>query len=639
VRRPPPAPACCYPLPGTPDTVLRSLPLAPALLLLACSDYDLTGKPDAGDGVDECVLDLPAGEAIAISDDCAFEREPGVFEPEVEWRWDAASLLPGYDDPMMMPAVGDVDGDGMPEVVITTFADRAYTSDGALFVLSGDDGSEELGLLDVGGYAPYGSGGVALGDVDADGTPEIVTSTTDARLIALHADGTLVWATESRGSDFSPATHPAIADLDGDGMPEVIAGRAIFDGASGSLVGAGAYGDGGYASISAVADLDVDGEQEVVAGNAAYHRDGSAVWVREDITDGWPAVADFDDDGQGEVVNVEPSGATVTLLDTDGATLWGPVSVPGGGGGPPTVADFDGDGAPEIGVAGASYYSVFDTDGSVLWSMPTQDASSQRTGSSVFDFEGDGKSEVVYADELTLWVFDGATGDVRLAWDEHASWTLFEYPVIVDIDADGASEIVFMSNDGIYEGWQGITAVSDAAESWAPTTPTWNQHAYHITNINDDLSVPAHPTMNWLTGHNSFRAGGLRERPGIPAPDLAPHIADVCWTCTSGQQVEVAVQVDNKGSEDVDTTVVAGLWARTTDGDVLVQATTWPLGVAAGTRSDAVSLGGDLTGLTVTELWVRVDDPDAWAAVGLSGEVEECEELNNAVVQGAEGCG
>lgn len=617
---------------------LLVLPLLAGPTMLACSDYGLSGKSDEVEGEDACTLDVPDGFEIGVVETCSFEREPGIFEPEVEWRWDQSTLAPGYDDPMMMPAVGDIDGDGMPEVVFTTFADRAYTSPGALIVLSGADGSEQSAWTDIDGYAPYGSGGVALGDLDGDGTPEIVTTTSDSRLLAVHADGSLVWATESRTSDFSGYAHPAIADMDGDGLAEVVAGRAIF-GHDGRLLGAGEYGDGGYASISNVVDLDGDGLQEVVVGNAAYRIDGSAIWSRTDIVDGWPAVADFDDDGQGEVVNADPGAATVTLLDTDGSTIWGPVAIPGGGGGPPTVADFDGDGAPEIGIAGAAYYSVFDTDGSVLWSMPTQDASSQRTGSSVFDFEGDGRSEVVYADELTLWVFDGATGEVRLAWEDHASWTLFEYPVIVDVDADGASEIVFMSNDGINEGWQGITVVGDITDSWAPTTPTWNQHAYHITNIEDDLSVPAHPTMNWSTGHNSFRAGGLRARPGIPAPDLVPVIADVCWTCTPTERVDVAVQIDNQGTEDVNTTVVAGLWAITSDGaEHLLEATAWPLGVASGTRSDGIALGGDTTGLSVVELRVRVDHPDAWAALGLTGDVEECEDGNNIRVEGGGGC-
>jgi hypothetical protein len=57
--------------------------------------------------------------------------------------------------------------------------------------------------------------------------------------------------------------------------------------------------------------------------------------------------------------------------------------------GPPTIADYDGDGAPEVGVAGGAAYVVFDGDGALLWQMPTQDLSSSVTGSSVFDFNGD----------------------------------------------------------------------------------------------------------------------------------------------------------------------------------------------------------------------------------------------------------
>jgi len=46
-------------------------------------------------------------------------------------------------------------------------------------------------------------------------------------------------------------------------------------------------------------------------------------------------------------------------------------------------------GRPEIGVAGATRYTVFEADGSIKWSRVTEDGSSAATGSSVFDFEGD----------------------------------------------------------------------------------------------------------------------------------------------------------------------------------------------------------------------------------------------------------
>src|SRR5205085_11574491 len=104
-----------------------------------------------------------------------------------------------------------------------------------------------------------------------------------------------------------------------------------------------------------------------------------------------------------------------------------------------------------------------------------QDYSSAVTGSSVFDFEGDGAAEVVYADEQTLWVYDGGSGAVELALDSHSSGTLMEYPLIVDVDHDGAAEIVVASNDYAFAGSHGITAIGDARGTWAPGRPIWNQ--------------------------------------------------------------------------------------------------------------------------------------------------------------------
>ena len=595
-----------------------------AALSCACTDYELLGR-DYPKGGDDTACAVVGASAYDVSQDdaCSFEREPGGFEPTVEWQWSSASAAPGYEDVMMMPAVGDVDADGVPEVVFTAYAGTGYTAAGALVILSGDGSGEEAAWTDIGGYSPCGAGGVALGDLEGDGTPEIVVVSADQRLLALHADGTLLWATEQHSADFGVLSYPAIADMDGDGLAEVTCGRAIFD-HQGALLGVGAHGQGGSYGISAVADLDLDGDLELVVGNAAYRRDGSALWSNG-LPDGWTAVGDFDGDGLGEVVSV-PSGA-VYLSDTDGSLIWGPLAVPGGGGGPPTVADFDGDGAPEVGVAGYSGYVVYDGDGTQLWLTDTQDHSSARTGSSVFDFEGDGRWEVVYADEVTLWVYDGATGAPVLEETGHSSWTLYEYPVLVDVDADGETEIVLASNDSIASGWQGITVIGDASGTWAPSAQVWNQHAYHITNVEDDLSIPAAPAMNWLTGHNSYRAGGLRERPGIPAPDLRPSEPDICWYCDE-PAVSLGVQVENRGTADVSAPVNVSVYARQLDGT-----RSW-LGagrveddILAGRASETLVFDLALPELGLLQgLTVEVDDN------GTSGsEIEECDEDDNGV--------
>jgi hypothetical protein len=563
---------------------------------------------------------------VAVDDACVFAPDPGTFDPAVEWSWSAATGAPGYDDVMMMPAVGDVDGDGMPEVVVTSYAGSGYGSAGALEILSGDGAGEEAAFTSLGGYSPVGSAGVALGDIDGDGVPEIVTLSTDSRVLAVHADGTLLWASDPYPADFTIYSYPALADLDEDGHVEVVVGRVILN-ARGALLGEGTAGWGGDYAISTVVDLDGDGQQEVVVGNAAYDVHGVAKWTNG-LPDGWVAVGDFDADGQGEIATV--TGGSVYLLDTDGTVLWGPVVVPGGGGGPPTVADFDGDGLPEIGVAGATGYAVYDTDGTILWTAPTTDASSARTGSSVFDFEGDGAYEVVYADEMVLWVYDGATGAPLLADDRHSSWTLFEYPVIADVDADGEAEIVLASNDSINAGWQGVTVIGDLSNSWAPTAPVWNQHAWFITNVNDDLSIPSSPEMNWLDGHNSFRAGGVRTGPGNPAPDLVATATLLCFTCDP-LEAQVAVQVENHGTADVTGPVPVALY-RTRGGRErdLVEVQTLD-GVPSGATGATLVFDIPATLLTGdVGFSARADDDGTHAS-----SVEECDEDDNVVEIGA----
>ena len=90
-----------------------------------------------------------------------------------------------------------------------------------------------------------------------------------------------------------------------------------------------------------------------------------------------------------------------------------------------------------------------------LWTMDNHDFSSSVTGSTVFDFEGDGVPEVVYADECWLWVFDGPTGNVRLAWP-HSSFTGTEASMLADIDGDGHAEMLIVSNgiDPGPNGWK-----------------------------------------------------------------------------------------------------------------------------------------------------------------------------------------
>ncbi len=293
-------------------------------------------------------------------------------------------------------------------------------------------------------------------------------------------------------------------------------------------------------------------------GNAAYEIDGTATWYNSAIADGPTAIADFDLDGQPEVVSVSNGvvsiveGSTGTLLST-----FNLVDYPSVHGGAPTIADYDGDGIPEIGIAGKSAYGTYEFDGTVVWQTTNSDASSNMTGSSVFDFDGDGTAEVVYADEEQLFILNGLTGVDRLAStgfgsDEHASATLQEYPSLADTDGDGSTEIILASADYWVEGdpdaWYGMRSIGSSTSAWMPSRPIWNQHSYSITNINDDGSVPPSPTSNWHTWNN-YRTADLSEAPGDWLSNLYPADIEYCVDCEAGE-ITFYGTVANEGLSD-----------------------------------------------------------------------------------------
>lgn len=534
--------------------------------LSACSDYELgkvsgtnPGATDTAVVVEDsaapeppqCDDTAPAAGTVAQDEACLAEPEIGTFDPVVEWRWTDNPVHPEFHQIMAAPVVanlnddnadGLINEDDVPDVIFAAFsAGTAYRNPGVVVALSGADGSTLWSQKDLGGgVQAYGCAGVAVGDVDGTG-PSVFVMTTGG-LARLDHEGTLLWATPLETGHSYGYVFPALGDLDGDGVSEIAAGPAVLN-ADGTVRWQAAAGNG--MMMTFFADLDEDGVPEVVAGNTVYNADGSVRWTEG--ADGPAAVADLDGDGDPEIVTVV-SSVGLTARHHDGTLLW-EIALDDLGGGPPTVADFDGDGEPEIGLASEFWYRVIEPDGSERWRSPVQDSSSKRTGSSVFDFEGDGAAEVVYADEETLWVYDGGTGAVELALDEHSSGTLFEYPLVVDVDNDGSAEIVAVANDysSVHNDSRGVAIIGDAASSWAPARPVWNQHTYAIAGVRDDGSVPAAPLPSWKVW-NSFRAGNSETRLGFDLPDLQVGQPEVCLDeCESTGEAVIWVPVRNAG--------------------------------------------------------------------------------------------
>jgi len=458
----------------------------------------------------------------------AISSQAFAFNPVLEWSWTSSAVEPGALNVMGTPSVIDLNKDGVPDVVFTSTASTGgpLVLAGFLRALNGNDGSELFTVTDP-AHRVSTSASIATGDIDNDGFPEIIAcDVSGARLIAFEHDGTFKWL-----SPILEAINwgaPSIADLDKDGDPEIIIGRQVLNN-SGVLLWTGTGGRGSQANVgplSLVADVDIDGSPEVVAGNTIYDAAGTIV-TQLQAADGSNAVGNFDNDNFAEIVLV--TGGRVYLFEHDGTLKWGPVAIPGGGaGGPPTVADYDNDGEPEIGVAGASRYAVFETDGSLKWSAVVQDRSSNRTGSSVFDFEDDGIAEVVYSDEIRLWVFRGTDGAV-LFQTPLSSCTWHEYPLVADVDGDDRAEILAVANNNCGYGPQrGVYVYGDADDAWVLTRQIWNQHTYHITNVNPDGTIPISEANNWLEpGLNNFRLNTFGQFEGPPCDIDVNRVVDI----------------------------------------------------------------------------------------------------------------
>ena len=586
---------------------------------------------------------------------CEFHPPVGSFAPRVKWEWQGGNILAAYNQIMMTPMVGDIDGDCMPDVVFATFAAGNYGGDGVLRAVRGD-GKGELWTVTDGALRVVPGAQLALADTDGDGRMEVFACAATKQLLAFNFDGTKRWISSDAPCHGYDA--PSVANVDHVGAPEVVVGFSVHNSQTGALIGkppaVPSYGNYGPYTVAVELDDNAQNGLELAAGNIVYHADGTLYWDQSGGATGYPAVGDLDGDGRPDLACVDPTNHTVSAFTHDGKRIWGPVDVNNGvatpkgpnGGGPPTIADFDGDGHPDVATAGGyGYLILVGATGKVLWqSTMTTDTSSRVTGSSVFDFEGDGPAEAVYNDEHNLRVYSGKDGKV-LAKLCSTSGTLWEYPVVVDVDADDHAEIVVMNNNYAFPSCDldvgggashtGFKVIGDAMNRWVRTRRIWNQHTYHVTNIDDDGRVPKDEPANWQQpGLNNFRQN-VQTKNVFAAPDLVPKdLRGVRDRCMQGVLI-LAASVVNQG-ESVAPAGIPVTFYRDTGMNLVVLGTTTTRGVILPGATETVSVEWTfpMGERGPWDIVVIVDDDQK----PMSGVVNECDENNNTSLPASVGC-
>jgi hypothetical protein len=574
---------------GTIDAGASALVIVPASLSVSFREEPLLALVDASRQVDE------TDETNNIASSAASSRYAGSLErmlPVVEWT----HVDPGrgfVTTPPVVAGLDDDNGDGriderdVPEVIYIAHG----IGPGILHAVRGDTGEVLWSWPPEGPLlAPKPP---AVADLDGDGVPEVLVLTQDGGFHAVNADGTTKWR---RQFDFNYAGPTAVADLDGDGSPEILSDERVFDRDGNelwSMSSTSSSPENNHTHAAALpVDLDLDGDLEVVGGAQAHDHEGNRLWHWQIATGGfnrlvvggeeadridpwvphlartYPAAIQADGDPNPEIVlvseprfnwNAHQTTPAMWVLEHTGHRKWGPMALAF----PdpersscllasfPAIGDVDGDGGAEIvlalGSSGVAHIDppeppktavfVWHLEDLALCGGSDPDACRPRwvrefragatanyaPSPALFDFDGDGRNEIVTSTQHEILVLGvpagGASLDVlwRIECDPMPS---FMAPVVADVDNDGGAEILgtvypLATYGSAFQG--GIFVAGDANDEWSNSRRIWNQHRSLGNQIREDASVPEAYEPPWLA-HGT-------ERANLNIPGHGPHDA------------------------------------------------------------------------------------------------------------------
>ncbi len=356
------------------------------------------------------------------------------------------------------PAVADINNDGIKEIVIVeqdnTNSYGDYWPNGRVHVLK-PNGSYIAGWPFILEGSHNCTNSVSIGDINNDGTLDIITSTgrsygggdNDPNTIiyynktyAFNYDGTLLdgWPVEpdsSSGFIRQPRSPHVLVDLDDDGYLEIIIGylnrlepnngtNAIY-----ALRYDGTVKPGNFPITNetwnyalAAADMDGDDVYEIYSHGRRYDRDGNPdpTWKYQPYILTKLAFADVDQDGLPEMICASDS---VHVLDVNGRELPGwPVPTIYGDiiDGNPVAGDIDGDDDIEIliGTHRTNNIYAWHHDGTPVEGFPLT-TSGSNSKIALSDLDGDGNIELISACEnsyIYVWEIPSKGPCTNLPW-------------------------------------------------------------------------------------------------------------------------------------------------------------------------------------------------------------------------------